>query len=33
MKNINKHILKEEIEAASTNKDFNLYSYIKKYIN
>jgi LAO/AO transport system kinase len=33
MKNINKHVLKEEIEAASTNKDFNLYSYIKKYIN
>ncbi len=33
MKNINKHLLKEEIEAASTNKDFNLYSYIKKHIN
>jgi LAO/AO transport system kinase len=33
MKNINKYVLKEEIEAASTNKDFNLYSYIKKYIH
>ena len=33
MRNINKNLLKEEIEAASTNKDFNLYSYITKYIN
>lgn len=33
MKNINKHLMKEEIETLSTNKDFNLYSYIKKHIN
>ena len=33
MKNINKHLLKKEIEAASTNKGFNLYSYLKKYIH
>ncbi len=32
MKNINKNLLKEEIEVASTNKDFNLYSFVKKYI-
>ena len=33
MKSINKLNLKEEIDIASTNKHFNLYSYIKKYIN
>jgi LAO/AO transport system kinase len=33
MKDINKNALKAAIENASMNKDFNLYQYIKKYIN
>lgn len=33
MKNIYKNLLNEEIATASTNKDFNLYQYIRKYIN
>ena len=33
MKDIRKLALKNEIEIAETNKDFNLYQYIKKYIN
>lgn len=33
MKDISKLALKNEIEIAETNKDFNLYQYIKKYIN
>ena len=32
MKNINKYQLKQEIEVAANNKEFNLYQYLKKYI-
>jgi LAO/AO transport system kinase len=32
MKNINKHLLKEELELAAQKLDFNLYQYIKKYL-
>ena len=33
MKNINKNLLKEEIELEANNNAFNLYQYIKKFIN
>lgn len=33
MSDISKLAIKTEIEIAATNKDFNLYQYIKKYIN
>ena len=33
MKNISKLVLKNEIEITAANKGFNLYQYIKKYIN
>ena len=32
MKNIDKHLLKKEIEIASDNKAFNLYQFLKKYL-